>query len=245
MPAESLPFSALILVGGLGTRLRAVVSDRPKPMALVGKVPFLELLIDSLCAAGVRRFVLLTGYGADAIETHFRNLHGSGTEIAFSREHEPLGTGGAVRNAAGFATDPSLLVNGDTFFDVDLHKLFRYHLLKRGMVTLSLKRVDDVSRYGSVILAEDGSITGFEEKGSEPGGPGLINGGVSLLSKDFILGLPAGVSFSMEREIFPSLAESARMFGLEQDRPFFDIGTPDSYNAFQAYAEKNFPVGNR
>lgn len=229
-----LPFTALILAGGLGKRLRSVVLDRPKPMAMVRGVPFLEMLIDSLADKGVRRFVLLTGYKAEAIEDHFGSNYRRDLEIVFSHEHSPLGTGGAVRNADAFATYPSLLVNGDTFFDVDLRKLLQFHMDTGVDVTLSLFKVEDVSRYGSVEVDQRGMVIGFREKDENITEPGLINAGLSLLSKHLINSLPPG-SFSMEREIFPSLVGSGKMFGLLQQRPFFDIGTPESYEAFKLF----------
>lgn len=232
MPPSTLPFVTMLLVGGLGLRLRPVVSDRPKPLAPVGKPAFLEILIDSLAEKGARDLVLLTGFRGEMIKGHLRDRCREGLTIRFSHEETPLGTGGAVRNASEFATDPSMVVNGDTLFDADPRKLFEYHVQKGGDVTLSLVQVDDAGRYGSVSLDEDGRITAFSEKRVGPGIPGLINGGLSLLSKDFILGLTPGSKFSMERDIFPSLARSGRMFGLQQQGPFFDIGTPESYKAF-------------
>jgi D-glycero-alpha-D-manno-heptose 1-phosphate guanylyltransferase len=226
---------AFILAGGLGTRLKSVVSDRPKPMALVRGVPFLEVLIDSFVSKGIKDFVLLTGYKSHMIEEHFRE-HYSSVRVRFSCEQTPLGTGGPVKQAEQLATEPSLLVNGDTFFDVDLDELHRFHVAKRALVTLSLLRVDDVGRYGAVKVDEQGRILGFVEKTPGPRGPGLINGGVSMLSLDFILGLPEGKPFSMEQEIFPLLCDSGRMFGLRQQRAFFDIGTPESYRDFLSFA---------
>ncbi len=237
MHSACLPLVAFVLAGGLGTRLRSVVSDRPKPMALVDGVPFLELLIDSLAGKGVREFVLLTGYKSEMIEEHFRDRY-SDLRVSFSREHEPLGTGGPVKQAEPFATDPTLLVNGDTFFDVDLDALYRFHVEKQAMVTLSLLRVEDVSRYGSVVVDVQGRITGFFEKDQGPGGPGLINGGISLLSLEFIRGLPGRRAFSMEKEIFPALCSSGRMYGLAQQRAFFDIGTPESYRDFESFVRE-------
>ncbi len=231
--SEQLPFTAFILAGGLGLRLRPVVSDRPKPMAAVGDTPFLEILIDSLARKGVRDFVLLTGFRGEMIEDHFHRLEQDGISIKFSQEAAPLGTGGAVKNAERFATDPTLLVNGDTFFDADLDALYRFHVEKNARVSLSLYEVEDVSRYGSVNVDSNARITGFSEK-KRAGGRGLINAGLSLLSVDFIKALPEG-SYSMEQEIFPKLADLGQMFGLCQDRPFFDIGTPESYEAFNAF----------
>ncbi len=229
-----LPFTALILAGGLGKRLCPVVLDRPKPMAMVGGVPFLEMLIDSLADKGVRRFVLLTGYKAEAIEDHFGAAYRSDAEIVFSHERSPLGTGGAVKNAEAFATDPSLLVNGDTFFDADLQSLLEFHTDTGADLTLSLFKLENVSRYGSVVVDQSGMVTGFREKDENVTEPGLINAGLSLLSKRLLSSLPNG-SFSMELEIFPSLVGSGKMFGLLQQRPFFDIGTPESYEAFKLF----------
>jgi NDP-sugar pyrophosphorylase family protein len=238
MRHPTLPFSAMILAGGLGTRLRPVVSDRPKPLALVGGVPFLELLVRSLAVKGVRDFVFLIGYMGDMIEDHFKSLALSNVNIRFSQEHTPLGTGGAVKHAQALATDPTLLVNGDTFFDGDPATLWRLHADKRAEVTLSLLPVPDVSRYGSVTLDRDGRVTGFVEKKEAAQGPGLINAGLSLLSREFIRKLPSGRGFSMEQEVFPQTAQSGQMVGLCQERPFFDIGTPVSYDAFKSFVRE-------
>jgi len=237
MQEASLPFAALILAGGLGKRLRPVVSDRPKPMAIVQGAPFLEILIDSLADKGVQQFVLLTGYKGEEIERHFVSGHHRDVSIAFSHERSPLGTGGAVKNAEAFATDPSLLVNGDTFFDADLGRLLQFHEDRAAEVTLSLFKVEDVSRYGSVVVDRQGMVIGFREKDENISEPGLINAGLSLLSKRMINSLPRG-SFSMEREIFPSLVGSGKMFGLLQERSFFDIGTPESYEAFKRFMKR-------
>ncbi|MEW6111346.1 MAG: nucleotidyltransferase family protein [Thermodesulfobacteriota bacterium] len=235
MKHPDFPFIAMILAGGLGTRLRSVLSDRPKPMALVRGVPFLDILIDSLANKGVRRFAILTGYLGHMIEEHLRDKYGSELDIAFSQENEPLGTGGAVKLAAHLATEPSLLVNGDTFFDADLEQLSRFHKEKRGQATLSLVKVQDPGRYGSVEVDQEGRVTGFREKDASSGGPGLVNAGVSMLTRQFILDLPATGHFSMEKDIFPNLGAKGELFGLCQDRAFFDIGTPESYEAFQSF----------
>ncbi len=235
MTAPTLPFVAFVLAGGLGTRLRSVVSDRPKPMALVDGVPFLEILIESLAEKGVRKFVVLTGYLGEMIEEHFCRASQRGITIRFSREEIPLGTGGPVKHAEQWATDPTLLVNGDTFFDGDLDELYRFHGEKRAKVTLSLFRVDEVGRYGSVEVDDGGMVRGFKEKAEGRSGQGLINAGLSLLSLDTIHDLPQGKPFSMERDIFPSLARTGGIAGMCLDRPFFDIGTPESYRDFELF----------
>jgi D-glycero-alpha-D-manno-heptose 1-phosphate guanylyltransferase len=246
MTESGLPFAAMILAGGLGTRLRSVVADRPKPMAVVNGTPFIELLICSLADKGVRNFILLTGYMGETIEEHFRGAALDGLTIRCSHETEPLGTGGAVKNAERFASDPTLLVNGDTFFDADVHKLFRFHVEKKAAASLSLVRVEDVSRYGSVTVDAEGVIRGFREKGAGKPGPGWINAGLSLLSRSVIHDLPPGRSFSMERETFPELAGEGRLAGLGQQGAFFDIGTPESYQELKEFVRtKNYQTVNR
>ncbi len=237
MSQHCFPITALILAGGLGERLRSVVPDRPKPMALIDGVPFLEILIRSLAAKGVRDFVLLTGYMGDMIEEYFQTPFDAGLSIRFSRERLPLGTGGAVKMAESMASDPSLLVNGDTFFDADVASLVRFHKQKSPSATLSLYPVDDVGRYGAVEADHEGRIIGFREKAQDMG-TGLINAGLSVLSREFVSSLPEG-PFSMERDIFPALAASGKMFGLSMKRPFFDIGTPDSYREFAVFIKQH------
>jgi D-glycero-alpha-D-manno-heptose 1-phosphate guanylyltransferase len=241
--SQGLPITALVLAGGMGTRLRSVVSDRPKPMALVNGAPFIEILIDSLAAKGIREFVLLVGHMADIIEKHFMAHNDKNLRIRFSYEQTPLGTGGAVKKAEGFASDPSLLINGDTFFDGDIHQLLQFHREKAADVTLSLLPVRDVSRYGSVTVNKTGLITGFREKHEGAAELGLINAGFSLISRDFIGSLPVDLAFSMEREIFPKLADSGRMFGLISKRSFFDIGTPESYDDFKRFIKDREELG--
>lgn len=235
MKQHALPFIAFILAGGLGKRLRSVVSDRPKPLATVHGRPFLDILIESLAQKGVEKFVLLAGYRSEMIEDYFRSRVGA--DILFSREEKPLGTGGAVKLAEGFATDPTLLVNGDTFFDADLEALLGFHMAKRAEISLSLTRVADVSRYGSVVINEKGYIQEFAEKSESFSRPGFINAGVSLLSLKSIQDLPSAQAFSMETEIFPTFVGTRRMAALYQDRPFFDIGTPESYEEFKRFAK--------
>jgi len=235
MKHPDYPFMAMILAGGLGVRLRPVLSDRPKPLALVHGVPFIDILIDSLASKGVRRFAILTGYMGHMIEEHLKDKYGNKLDIAFSQEEEPLGTGGAVRHAARFATDSTLLVNGDTFFDADLDRLSRFHSEKGARASLSLVKAQDPGRYGSVEVDQNGRVTGFREKDASSSGPGLVNAGVSMLSKGFILDLPDIGRFSMEKDVFPKVAARGELFALCQDRAFFDIGTPESYEAFQAF----------
>ncbi len=240
MNRSSLSVTAMILAGGLGIRLRPVVSDRPKPMAPVGESPFLELLLLNLAEKGITKAVLLTGHMGEVIEDYFRNNPVPGMAVRCVHEPEPLGTGGAVKHAEAFASDPALLVNGDTFFDADLRRLLEFHERKAADVTISLVWVSDVRRYGSVSIDSAGTITGFQEKSAALHGAGWVNAGLTVLSRSVIRALPADRAFSMEQEIFPVLAARGRMAGLGQSGAFFDIGTPDSYARFQQFTQKVF-----
>ncbi len=228
----ALPFTAFILAGGVGSRLRPVVSDRPKPMALIGDEPFLGILIETLVEKGVSKIVLLTGYMSGHIEKYANKYQNSNVVVHISREETPLGTGGAVRNALPFASDPTLLVNGDTYFEVNIQELYDFHLRHNAEVTLTLCRVDDVGRYGAVLIRPDKRIEDFQEKSEIILGPGLINAGFSMVSLELIENFPENRAFSMEKEIFPSLISDGRMYGIEQSGAFFDIGTPESYFKF-------------
>ena len=216
--------TAFVLCGGLGTRLRPVLSDRPKSMALVGGVPFLQRLLENIRAQGVAQVVLGTGYMADQIEEFFGAGEDLALRISYSREEEPLGTGGALKLAEPLLSDPMVVLNGDSYVEWNLvaaRELFDKHDASLVMV---LQVVPDVSRYGSVSVARDGRVTEFVEKGTRAGS-GLINAGVYLLRKEIVSALPAGKAISLERDAFPGLL-SGKVYGLISEGIFIDIGIP-------------------
>ena len=220
----------IILAGGLGERLRHVVSDTQKVMAPIAGKPFLRYLLDGLIAQGARRFVLAVGYKAEQIEACFGNAY-NGAEIVYSREDAPLGTGGAIRQALALCgTEDAVIVNGDTYFDADLAALLRAHREKRAALTLSLKPMTGFDRYGTVSMEETGRITGFHEK--KPVNAGLINGGVYAIKKEAAKEMPEG-RFSFEKELLEPLTLPA--FGVVSDGYFIDIGIPGDY--FRAQTE--------
>lgn len=229
--------SAIILSGGFGTRLRHVVSDVPKPMAPVAGRPFLAWLIDALAAKGISSVTLCTGYKSEVIEEYFKDEYltprGNRISIKYSREDEPLGTGGAALKALRISGGGDcLLLNGDTFFDFDLSELCRRHKESGAVLTLALRKVADASRYGSVELGDGGRIGRIAEKSSD-GRPGLINGGVYLVSPGLAdLPLPEG-TFSFEREVLEKLCSSQPFYGLASDGFFIDIGIESDYRAAQ------------
>ncbi len=229
--------TALILAGGLGQRLRSVVADRPKPMALINGRPFLEILLESLANHGICKIAISTGYMSDYIEDYFRSVD-LNLDIRFSRETQPLGTGGAIKLAAPLLSEPTLLVNGDTFLEADLDALLDLHFTSLAEVTLSLIAVDDARRYGEVKITNNGRIAEFDEKKGNAG-VGLINAGYSILRRSFVDSLPEG-RYSMEKDVYPFLVQSGKMYGLIQKGIFFDIGLPESYHAFREYSKIAF-----
>jgi len=222
---------AFVLCGGLGTRLRPVLADRPKSMALISGTPFLRLLLDRLRSQGVDDVILGTGYMAEKIESYFGSGNKLAMRIRYSREREPLGTGGALKLSEPLISDPVLVLNGDSYVEWSLNPMLELFRVKDADMVVVLQAVADVSRYGSVALDHDGRVTQFVEKGAAAG-PGLINAGVYLLRKQIVRDLPAGTAISLEREVFPSLLHR-QVYGLVCQGLFIDIGIPDDLRQAQ------------
>ena len=215
-----------ILAGGFGTRLRPVLSATPKVLAPVGGRPFLTYLLDQLIAAGVRRVVLCTGYLAEQVQSTLGQRYGE-LELVYSRESEPVGTAGALRLALPcLNSDPVLVMNGDSWCDLDLPAFLSWHRQKEAIASLGLVHLPDTARFGRVSFDGNGGILSFGEKASA--GAGWINAGVYLLSQSLLQTIPAQRSVSMEYEIFPRLIGNG-LFGYAEGNRFLDIGTPESY----------------
>lgn len=222
---------AIILAGGLGTRLRSAVPDLPKCMAPVNNKPFLKYVIDHLLTQGITKFIFSLGYKHEAIEeyivTEFPSLM-----FKISLEDEPLGTGGAVKLACSIAKEKSVLIlNGDTLFKIDINKIAGFHSLSGANCTLSLKPMKNFDRYGVVEINEDLEITSFKEKQHYE--KGLINGGVYALHTNKFLNESLPDKFSFEKDYLEALYTERRMFGVEQDEYFIDIGIPEDYERAQ------------
>jgi NDP-sugar pyrophosphorylase family protein len=222
---------AFVLCGGFGTRLRPVLSDRPKSMALISGTPFLQLLLERLRSQGIDDVILGTGYMAEKIESYFKSGNKLGMRIRYSREYEPLGTGGALKLAERLVSDPVLVLNGDSYVEWSLNPMLELFRAKDADIVIVLQAVDDVSRYGSVALNKDGRVTEFIEKGVRAG-PGLINAGIYLLRKNIVRKLPAGTANSLERDIFPGLLDR-QVYGFISTGFFIDIGIPDDFKRAQ------------
>ncbi len=228
---------AVLLAGGLGTRLKSVVSDRPKPMALIEGKPFMEYVIHELSRHGITEIIFAVGYKGSMVEEYFGDGRKFGVTVSYAYEEELLGTAGAIKNAGKFITEEYFYVlNADTFYQIDYGRLLRIRQEKALEMALVLRQVPDVSRYGKAVLT-DGLLTAFNEKTEEPG-PGTINGGIYLLSRKLLEEIPAG-KVSLENEMIPRwLSEGRRLGGFVNDGYFIDIGIPEAYFQFQEDVRK-------
>jgi D-glycero-alpha-D-manno-heptose 1-phosphate guanylyltransferase len=225
--------TAVILAGGMGTRLREVVADRPKVLAEVNGRPFLACLLDRLAEAGIGRVVLCTGYMAELVRDTFGDSY-RGMSLLYSQEDTPLGTGGALRLALPLiASDPALVMNGDSFCDADLGLFARQHRSAAAPASLILVQVEDVARYGAVDVDEAGRVVSFREKGSQSG-KGMINAGIYLLARHVLESIPPEKAVSLEREVFPRLIGEG-LSGFPQTSRFIDIGIPSDYHAASSF----------
>jgi D-glycero-alpha-D-manno-heptose 1-phosphate guanylyltransferase len=216
---------AVVLAGGLGTRLRSAVMDVPKPMAPIAGRPFLEILLGSLARKGFNRVILSVGYMADSIVNYFGNCY-QGLTIEYAVETKPLGTGGGLRLAMGMLTSDHVFVfNGDTFVDLEVDELELYWQTTNRPVIVG-RHVSDASRYGHILRNHD-VVTGFVEKGIV--GAGLINAGCYVLPKGQLDAFGEGEFFSLELDfLIPSVMRCE--FNIFETRGLFiDIGIPSDY----------------
>ena len=221
---------AIILAGGLGTRLRDVVKDLPKPMASVRGRPFLCYVLEFLANQGVNRAVLSVGYRHEAIEDYFGS-DWEGIDLAYAIEHAPLGTGGAIVLASRQVHGNDVYVlNGDTYFAIELEALAHAHL-EHGTFTMALKPMRNFDRYGTVRIDGRGRIVAFEEKRFRE--EGLINGGIYALNRHWLGQFTFPEAFSFEQECCEKQYKNAELYGLVLDAPFIDIGIPEDYQRAQ------------
>jgi len=223
-------------VGGTGTRLRPLTDTRPKPMMPLVDRPFVEHQIDLLRRHGIDDVIFSCGYRPDALEAHFGDGSAIGMRVRYVVDPEPLGTAGAVKNAEPLLDgEPFLVLNGDILTDLDLGAVIAAHRRTGGAGTVVLTPVEDPSAFGLVRLRDDGSVEAFVEKPRpeelRPGEPFRINAGTYLLTADALARIPAGRSCSIEREIFPVLADEGSLHGYPSAAYWRDIGTPASYLA--------------
>jgi D-glycero-alpha-D-manno-heptose 1-phosphate guanylyltransferase len=233
---------AIILAGGFGTRLRDSLGDIPKPLAPIDNKPFLAWLISYLKEYGIDRVILATGYKHDLIHEFFGKSY-SNSEILYSVEDTPLGTGGAILKASGLVKGSDFFVfNGDTWFSANLAAMSSFYRNENFKVAVALKEMEKFSRYGRVEVEGD-SIVSFREK--EYCERGLINGGVYITSTDWIEANSPGPVFSFEKEILEKYASSAMVGAYLSDGWFIDIGIPSDYEIAKTEIPKQFAFRNR
>lgn len=219
--------TAAILVGGLGTRLRSVVLDRPKVLAEVQGKYFLTFILDYVIKVGIECAVLCIGYRGEQIQTAFGNSYGH-LRLVYSPEISPLGTAGALRRAVPFfESDTVLVINGDSMCYADLMSFGKWHEERKADASLLLTWVNDVQRFGQVVTDNEGRILRFEEKNNNSG-PGWISAGMYIINKQLIEKIPAGIPISLEKAVFPAWI-GKNFYGFQSAGPFIDIGTPESY----------------
>ena len=221
-------FKAVLLVGGMGTRLRSVLPSVPKPLAAMGNQSFLELLVRQLRSQGLRRLVMCTGYLAEQIQTTFGDGLNWDVMIEYSKEPSPLGTAGAVKLAQTALENSRdfLVMNGDSFVEADFHELLRLHRTRGCLMSMAVCRVEDASRYGTVQVDRNSRVIGFGEKTGDHVS-GLVNAGVYIFNRQVLEHIPEGPC-SLERDVFPEILGKG-VYSVEQRGMFIDIGTPEDY----------------
>src|SRR4051812_1776232 len=221
---------AIVLVGGLGTRLRPLTLDTPKPMLQVAGVPFLTHQLARLAAAGIDHVVLATSYRPEVFETHFGDGAALGLHVDYVTETEPLGTGGGIRNVAAMLTsdagDPVVVLNGDVLSGHDIRAQLALHRDRDAAVTLHLVRVDDPRAFGSVPTDDSGRVTAFVEKSPDPVSD-QINAGCYVFRRSVIDAIPGGEVISVERVTFPALLSAGEtVMGYVENAYWLDVGAP-------------------
>lgn len=223
---------AVVLCGGLGTRLRSVVSDVPKPMAPIAGRPFLEYLLAALARDGVERVVLSVGYLRHVIQDRFGRSW-NGLEVEYAVEEEPLGTGGGLRLGLARVDGPAAYaLNGDSFLAASVRPLGEAHAQGGAPMTLAVKPQDDMGRYGACVI-EDDRLVGFRP--GRAGEAGLINAGVYVLDRALLEAPDLPVRFSFEQDFLAARAATLRPRAVTVDAPFIDIGVPESFALAQSF----------
>lgn len=224
----------IVLAGGLGTRLRSVLSDKPKVLAPVGERVFLDILLDRLASFGARRVLLSLGYLAGEVQTHLAHHPRADMTVVDVVEPQPLGTAGAIRYLhPSITTATALILNGDTLVDADLCTFVEAHRSGGAEATLLCVRVSDAARYGTVAVGPDRRIEAFAEKTGRPG-PGTINGGIYLLDRATLDRIAAAAGPSLERDVFQALP-AGTLAAHVGDFPFLDIGVPEDLARLQGF----------
>ena len=225
---------AIVLAGGLGTRLRPLISDIPKPMAPIDGRPFLEYIMEYLQYQGINRVIMSTGYKHGVIKSYFRNQY-KGISIKYSVEDEPLGTGGAIKKALEFVSDDNVFIlNGDTLFCVNFKKLYQSHINMNSDLTIALKILKNPDRFG-IIETLNNKIVNFKEKTTNR--IGTINGGIYIIKTELLKTIQTPEKFSFERDFLEKYVNYFHFNAYNSEDYFIDIGIPKDY----LIAQKELP----
>ena len=222
---------ALFLAGGLGTRLRPLTNNLPKPMVPIMGKALLERNIENLKRFGIDEIVLSTCYKPAKIQKYFGDGSRFGVKISYICEDEPLGTAGAIKNAERFFNDTFLVFNADILSDFDISEMIKYHREKGALATIAVTQVDNPSAYGVIEHDENGFITAFKEK-PKPNETtsNLINAGIYIFEPELLKEIPSGRAVSIERETYPLLLEKGyKMAVYDRCSYWLDLGTPPKY----------------
>jgi mannose-1-phosphate guanylyltransferase len=220
---------AFVLAGGKGIRLRPITYEIPKPLIPLQNKPILEHVIDLLRAYDVRDIVISIGYLGEKIKEYFSDEKRLGVKITFVEEREELGTGGPLRLAKNLLKETFVMVNGDNLLDIDLRKMYQFHVETGATATIALTTIDDPSSYGVAVL-EGNKIVKFVEKPRREDAPSkLINAGLYILEPKVIDLVPSSGSSFIEKDVFPLIAEKGELYGYLFTGQWFDTGTPDRY----------------
>ena len=221
--------TAIILAGGMGTRLKTIISDLPKPMAPIMNVPFLTYQLNYLKHFGIKKVIFSVGYLSEKIIAHY-NQSFENINIEYSIEKNPLGTGGGIRMAmSNLNEDLVLILNGDSFFDLNLEQFYNLHLEQKAEFSLALRYVNNSERYGNIEFNSSNQITSFIEK-NQLNQSGYINAGVYILSKKLYLqNTQPNINFSIEKDFFEKQLNQLIIKGFEFKDYFIDIGIPEDY----------------
>ena len=222
---------ALLIAGGFGTRMRPLTFTRPKHLLPIANKPHIEHVFDLLQKHGINDCVLLTSYLAEAFEATVRDAKDRGMRVEVAHEEVPLGTAGALKNAAHLIGDETFIgMNGDVLTEADLGGLIEFHRASSAQATILLTPVDDPTQFGVVPTDDEGKVQAFIEKPAKEEAPtNLINAGIYVIEASVLDRIPEGRESSAERELFPEIVRDGSMFALATDEYWIDVGTPGKY----------------
>lgn len=234
MDAYKIP-DAIILCGGLGTRLKSVQPDLPKVLTPIGDLALIDILISQLTKAGINRIILSLGYRSETVIDYVANIENPNFDIITVTETQPLGTGGALKLACSKSqSECFLVINGDSYTDINPSDLLEFHVKSESFVTMLLVRVEDSTQYGSVVVDSSGLIKSFNEKSKIENSEGLVNAGMYVINRSVLEQIKENETVSLERDIFPGLIGDG-FNGYISDSKFIDIGTPETFFAAEQF----------